>query len=179
MSDYYWQTDLPTKQTMDYIVQIRYSAHTVENNHLLGEIQRLNLWVANPKMRHHCYIPGIYLDHVTKFLYRYYILIRLFEKFKGRRQSRFVKFLPHLKRIIVHLDNVIESLLRPSKETTIEMLETLPCINFDEYLLTEFLIGRHDPDVIEQFRSRCPTNLERMNPEGLGMISLPFLLLWH
>lgn len=171
MSDYYWQTELPTKLNMDYIVQIRYSVHVMEDDDFLAEIKRTNLWNRRPKIKHHCYIPGHYLDHVNRFLYRYYILIRLFGKFQYSRGGKFARFIPTLKRIIVHLDNVIESLIRPSKEETKEALKTGFCRNFDEYLITEFLIGRHNPEIINEFRSRCPKNLERINLESLGKLS--------
>ncbi|KAI5997365.1 hypothetical protein EDD15DRAFT_2194464 [Pisolithus albus] len=139
MSDYYWPRSVPSELHRDYIFQVRYSMKETDDGDV-SEIVVRNLHDAVPMDQHHVFFPKFYDRLLRMTLWTYYLYINLYERFRRRRQKKFKSFFPHLLKCIVHLDN-----------------------NFNEYLITDFLLGRHDPDTLNMFRSRCPINIERMS----------------
>ncbi|KAI6154552.1 hypothetical protein BKA82DRAFT_4010387 [Pisolithus tinctorius] len=145
MSDYYWQPSKATDTQMDYITQVWYTLHPVPGNRAIMEIKQSNLNDDEITASHRAFIPIFYGTHVTLFLWRYYLLIELYLRFETNTGDKFKAFLPTLISNIVHLDNVIESLIRPCLNVPLAELPDYRSKNFDEYLVTEYLIGRHDP----------------------------------
>ncbi|KAI5989781.1 hypothetical protein F5J12DRAFT_786591 [Pisolithus orientalis] len=139
MSDYYWQPSKATDTQMDYITQVWYTVTS-------GAWQQGNYGnqTKQPeRRRNHCIASG----HLSPYsmVLMYYLLIELFLRFKENTDDKYMEFLPTLISNIVHLDNVIESLIRPCLNVPLAELPDYRSNNFDEYLVTEYLIGRHDP----------------------------------
>ncbi|KAI6139417.1 hypothetical protein BKA82DRAFT_4020178 [Pisolithus tinctorius] len=59
----------------------------------------------------------------------------------------YMNFCPTLLRNIVHLDNVIKALICPSIGLKENDIPTHHCPSFEEFLVTEYLIGQHDPEL--------------------------------
>lgn len=168
MSDYYWPTRQPTPLQIDYILQVRYSLHEVNDDRGISEIRMVNLNDEDQTPTHHVYIPKVYQKDVKRLLWRYYLLLKLYIRFQTRKAKVFLDFLPHLEKIIVHLDNVVESFFRPCGLYTDDEMGAHRSANFEEYLITEFLIGNHQPAIVNEFRYRCPHNIERMTLQICG-----------
>ncbi|KAI6029953.1 hypothetical protein PISMIDRAFT_24001 [Pisolithus microcarpus 441] len=167
MSDYYWPKTVPSEIHKDYIFQIRYSIKETEHEDV-SEIVVRNLHDAVPTDKHHAFFPQMYDKILRMTLWTYYLYINLYEQFhRRRRQKKFKTFFPHLLKCIVHLDNVIESFIRPFMDVPLPEISNKYSQNFTEYLITDFLLGRHDPDTLKMFRSRCPKNIERMSTNDL------------
>lgn len=166
MSDYYWPLRKPTARLMDYITQMRYSVHPFNDE--ICEIKAVNFYHPVQTLKHHAFIPAFYYNHLLRFLWKYYLFIKLYTKFKNRKSEHYTHFYPTLGLMIVHLDNVIESLIRPCQDFSQDFLGSFRSANFNEYLITEFLISSHDPLSVNRFRSRCPVNIERMSLDNLG-----------
>ncbi|KAI6043188.1 hypothetical protein EDC04DRAFT_2600371 [Pisolithus marmoratus] len=133
---------------MDYIMQI-----TQKNFHD-------NVPVA----KHCCFIPSHYGLPVIVFLWKYYLYIGLYSQFHCCHQKK-KPFLPHLKRCIVHLDNVIEAFICPILSIPFDKIADYHSKSFDEYLIAETILGCHDPEAFKIFHSICPINIERMDAE--------------
>ncbi|KIO05400.1 hypothetical protein M404DRAFT_9077 [Pisolithus tinctorius Marx 270] len=151
---------------MDYITQVWYMLHPVPGNKAIMEIQQSNLNDDEITALPWAFIPVFYGTHVTLFLWRYYLLIELFEQFKKNSANKYTAFLPTLISNIVHLDNVIEFLICPCLDVPLAELPDYHSKNSDEYLVTEYLIGWHDPQSVNYFQAHCPTNLEHISMEG-------------
>ncbi|KAI6096127.1 hypothetical protein F5141DRAFT_1067849 [Pisolithus sp. B1] len=163
MSDYYWPIYLPTALHLDYITQIRYSVHIDDNPDAL-KIEMINLHHNRPVPEHRTFIPGYYDKYVHYLIWQYYLYIGLVKHFDRRRnQKKYKKFWPTLLKYIVFLDNVVEALIRPCLGISNNEIGDFHCKNFEEYVITELLLGHHDPKSILVFRSRCPINIERMS----------------
>ncbi|KAI5984885.1 hypothetical protein EDD15DRAFT_2374783 [Pisolithus albus] len=162
MSDYYWPRSVPSELHRDYIFQVRYSMKETDDGDV-SEIVVRNLHDAVPMDQHHVFFPKFYDRLLRMTLWTYYLYINLYERFRRRRQKKFKSFFPHLLKCIVHLDNVIEAFIRPLREISLPQISNHLSQNFNEYLITDFLLGRHDPDTLNMFRSRCPINIERMS----------------
>lgn len=113
-------------------------------------------------------MPDYYLDHFKRLLFRLNLCIRLWEENHGKKGKKVKGQLRSLVYIMCHLDNVVESTLRPSLEVSMDDIERWRCLNFEEYLVTEFLLGRHDPTTVHNFRSLTSRNIERIDLQGLG-----------
>ncbi|KAI6029947.1 hypothetical protein PISMIDRAFT_12478 [Pisolithus microcarpus 441] len=163
MSDYYWPMYHPTELHMDYITQIRYSINIDDNPDVL-KIEMVNLHQSQPTSEHRTFIPGYYDKYAHYLLWKYYLYISLFKKFNRRRnQKKYKKFWPKLSKYIVFLDNVVEAFIRPCLHIPNDDIANYRSKNFEEYLVTEFLLGFHDPQTIKFFRTRCPKNIEQMD----------------
>ncbi|KAI6140226.1 hypothetical protein BKA82DRAFT_4019519 [Pisolithus tinctorius] len=147
MSDYYWQQSLPTPLQIDYIKQIIYKVEYADPEETMVKVTSTNLYLKITEDR--VLLPG-----------RYFTFIKLF--FMEAQSKPYANFRPTLLRNIVHLDNIIEALIRPSIGMKEEDIPTHRCPSFEEFLVTEYLIGRHDPESVNNFRAHCPTNLERL-----------------
>ncbi len=92
----------------------------------------------------------------------------LYRKYYKRPPKMYKHFITRLPAILVHLDNVVESLLRPAVGLTINEVEDYRCPNFEEFLITEFLLGRHDPEIVQEYREAYDVNIERIHLDELG-----------
>ncbi|KAI5990549.1 hypothetical protein F5J12DRAFT_966595 [Pisolithus orientalis] len=160
MSDYYWQQSLPTPLQIDYIKQIIYKLEYVDPEQTMVKVTSTNLYLKITEDR--VLLPGHYFEFIQLFFWRYYLLMRLHLHFQKAQSKLYANFRPTLLRNIVHLDNIIEALIRPSIGMKEEDIPTHRCPSFEEFLVTEYLIGRHDPESVNNFRAHCPTNLERL-----------------
>jgi hypothetical protein len=109
-------------------------------------------------------MPQFYHDFVVRLLWRLYLLIKLYQKFHKRIGKKYKAFLPRLSKILVHLDNIVEALIRPAVGLSISEVANYNSRSFDEYLSTELLIGRHDSAIVQEFRGTYDINIERMDP---------------
>lgn len=173
MSDYYWPQNMPTALHINYIAQIKYTIHAT--NHDYFEVKQTNL--INGVTKHRVYLPEYYRLFFMKFLWRLYLALRLYSTFRNSQKKKVRSFRPQLLLIITHLDNVLEAIVRPAVNIEKEDISDWRNVNFDEYLITEFLLGRHDPATVETFRYGCKTNIERMNFADLGRQTIHFLIM--
>ncbi|KAI5999282.1 hypothetical protein EDD15DRAFT_2193944 [Pisolithus albus] len=168
MSDYYWPMYPPTELHMDYITQIRYSI-TIDDDPDVLKIEMVNLHHSRPTPEHRTLIPERYNKYAQSLFWKYYLYIALYNNFNRRRnQKRYKKFWPTLLKYIVFLDNVVEAFIRPCLDIRRDEIRNYRCTNFEEYNITEFLLGFHDPKSVKFFRSRCPENIERMALEDFN-----------
>jgi hypothetical protein len=170
MSDYYWQRDPVTELQKEYITQVKYTIHDVDRNTQIFEIKETNIKDTVPTATHRVYMPQRYRKYLKATFWRYYLLMELFRLYKTRHAKSFTKFLPTLVKNMAHLDNVIEATIRPLIDEDIKKVPQHTSRNYEEYLMTEFLIGRHDPNTVTQFRRQCPTNIERMSFTQFGKV---------
>lgn len=56
--------------------------------------------------------------------------------------------MPRLAQTLVHLNNVIEPLLHPMVDLPINEVKQYHSQNFEEFLITEFLLSQHEPTVM-------------------------------
>ncbi|KAI5984887.1 hypothetical protein EDD15DRAFT_2374786 [Pisolithus albus] len=167
MSDYYWPRSLPTELHKDYITQVRYSIRPADDEEVY-QIMQMNFHDDHPVKKHRCFFPCYYLVPLTDVLWKYYLYIGLYTRFRGSRQKKLKRFFPHLLKCIVHLDNVIEAFIRPILSVPLGEMNDYRSQNFDEYLASEIILGRHDPESFKIFRSRCPINIERMKIDDVA-----------
>lgn len=179
MSDYYWQQNMPTSLHLDYITQVKYTAHPLVDG--IFEIKQTNKHVK--ETTHRVNLPQRYHDFVMKVLWRLNLLVELYQTFCKRKAKKFTNFLPYLARILVHMDNVVEALIRPAVNLSMNEVKQYHSPNFHEYLITEYLIGRHDPAIVQQFRETYDMNIERIKLYHLGrvvsLLLLTCLLKWY
>lgn len=168
MSDYYWQHATVTEIQKEYVTQVKYTINDVEGNADVVEIKQSNVHDKVSVPIHRVYLPQRYRTYLVGTFWRFYLLIELFNWFKTRRGKKFANFLPSLIKNMVHLDNVIEATICPFVDKDLKTVAEDDCPNYEEYLITEFLIGQHDPKTVAQFREQCPTNIERMDYKMFG-----------
>ncbi|KAN0101314.1 hypothetical protein V8E55_001298 [Tylopilus felleus] len=164
MSDYYWPLAIPNATHLAYVTQIKYTVHPTTAGYF--EVRATNTTLNSTE--HRAWLPKYYVDHFMKFLFRFNLCIRLWHKYQGNKRKVIKKRLPRLIRIMCHLDNVGESIIRPSLSISTTDIERWRCTNFDEYLVTEFLLGRHDPTTVQEFRRTTRMNIERIPLQGLN-----------
>ncbi|KAI6140223.1 hypothetical protein BKA82DRAFT_4019516 [Pisolithus tinctorius] len=146
---------------MKYILQIYYRSEELADGTIRITCTNLNEEITE----HRTFIPSVYYKALIHTLWRYYLLIDLHVHFKRNPYKKYTEFRPHLLRNIVLLDNVLEALIRPCTLIERKDIEGFRSANFEEYLCTEYLVGRHDPDSVNYFRARCPINIERIKYE--------------
>ncbi|KAF8435842.1 hypothetical protein L210DRAFT_934798 [Boletus edulis BED1] len=158
MSDMYWPKAPPTPLHIDYIAQVQYSAHPVNSSYF--EVKETNL--HNGRIGHRVNLPEVYRTHFIRLLWRLSLVVALWNEFGANRKKKFVSFRAPLLRLMVFLDNVIEATIRPALIVdNADLLEwTNP--NFEDYLAAEFLLGRHEPFSLREFRLNIQTNIEKM-----------------
>lgn len=110
------------------------------------EVQQMKL---HDKRTEHCtYLPEQYREFLHKFLWHTGILMKLYLKFHKHPTKVFKSFMPRLTQTLVHLNNVIEPLLHPMVDLSINEVEQYHSQNFEEFLITEFLLSQHEPTVM-------------------------------
>ncbi len=164
MSDYYWPRDEVTPIHIDYIYQVKYTMDMLSAG--IFEVKQTNLYTNETE--HRVFLPGRYHEFLEKFIWRGEILMTLYRKYHKRPPKDYKPFLNRLPKIIAHLDNVLESLLRPAVGLSADEAKHYISPNFEEYLVTEFLLGRHDPDIVQEYRETYETNIERMTLEDIS-----------
>ncbi|KAF9232094.1 hypothetical protein BU15DRAFT_67768 [Melanogaster broomeanus] len=156
---------------LDYVPQLKYSI-SHEPNTPMAVIYEALPPTANPTFKTE--VPSSYYEHLRRFLWRYYLFSVLINKFNtGNTKKRVV--LPavatFLQEMVVMMDTVVEQLIMGCMEKGQELVPELRCQYFDDYLVTEFIVGRHDPESVEAWR-RKPVNriydLEWINPDKLN-----------
>ncbi|KIK73131.1 hypothetical protein PAXRUDRAFT_21195 [Paxillus rubicundulus Ve08.2h10] len=118
-------------------------------------------------------IPAAYYLHVQRFLWPYYLLTTLYQKFHNCAMvSRILTTAAagFLQRMQVMLDIVIEQLVMGCVALGENITPDTRIPYFNYYLVTEFVVGRHDPTSVDAWR-RNPENkdldLERIHPDTL------------
>ncbi|KAF9235429.1 hypothetical protein BU15DRAFT_64876 [Melanogaster broomeanus] len=156
---------------LDYVPQLKYSISHEPNTPMAVVYEALPP-TANPTFKTE--VPSSYYEHLRRFLWRYYLFSVLINKFNtGSTKKRIV--LPavatFLQKMVVMMDTVVEQLIMGCMEKGQELDPELRCQYFDDYLVTEFVVGRHDPESVEAWR-RKPVNriydLEWINPDRLN-----------
>lgn len=165
MSDYYWPSATPNATHISYVTQVKYTVHPTSRGYF--EVKATNTRINVTENR--TSLPAYYVDHFIKFLFRFNLCIRLWNTYHNHKTQTTKKRLPRLLRIMCHLDNVGESIIRPSLGVPKKEIKDWRCKNFEEYLVTEYLLGRHDPKPVQDFRCVTRTNIERVPLDGLGI----------
>jgi len=164
MSDYYWQHAEVTSLHIDYIYQVKYTLHHF--NPVIFEVKQTNIY--SNETEHRVFLPNLYHNLLSKVLWRGDILMMLYRKYLKRPPKMYKSFIYDLAKILVHLDNVVESLLRPAVGLSVNEAAEYRSQSFNEFLITEFLLGRHDPAAVQEYRETYDMNIERMNLEDFG-----------
>ena len=172
MSDYYWQRKVVTATQIDWVSQIRYSVHATDTPDLI-QVKETNINKKTPSVAHTVYLPSHYKDQVIHFLWRFYLLITLYDHYhKNKKTAEFARI---ILAYISHLNNVIEALIRPFQRALSIPGQTHPLPtansrswNFEEFLITEFLIRQHAHKYVRRLREGCPTPIEKMNWDDFG-----------
>ena len=170
MSDYYWIDDEPTELHLDYICQLQYMIHPVDD--LIFEVRSINRHDRTDS--HRTFLPMHYHAMLAKVLWRIALLIEFHENFKTNPAitHAYTSFHPRLLRLLVHLDNVIESLIRPAVGMGINEISRYHSRNFEEFIVTEIVLhGRHDPPALRAFRETYGINIERLKESDLSTFS--------
>ncbi|KAI5986962.1 hypothetical protein EDC04DRAFT_2614952 [Pisolithus marmoratus] len=155
--------------TIGFSSALGYSIQATDDEDVY-QITQKNFHDNVPVAKHHCFIPSCYGLPVIVFLWKYYLYIGLYSQFHCHHQKK-KPFLPYLKRCIVHLDNVIEAFICPILSIPFDKIADYHSKSFDEYLITETILGHHDPEAFKIFHSRCPINIERMDAEDFTDVS--------
>lgn len=159
MSDYYWPRSCITNLHKLYITQIRYSIHQDDD---CCCIKYTNILDEEPPQEH-TFVPTFYMDHIKRFFWRHYLVITLYEYYEEKKLPEYMQsFLPYLLKVIVHMDNVIESIIRPCQAIARSEMKNHRFRAFDDYVITEYIIGRHDPDIMDDYRDIAMFNIEQL-----------------
>ncbi|KIM69646.1 hypothetical protein SCLCIDRAFT_84672, partial [Scleroderma citrinum Foug A] len=149
MSDYYWPRSCITNLHKLFITQIWYSIHQDDD---CCCIKYTNILDEEPPQEH-TFVPTFYMDHIKRFFWRHYLVITLYEYYEEKKLPEYMQsFLPYLLKVIVHMDNVIESIIRPCQAIARSEMKNHRFRAFDDYVITEYIIGRHDPDIMDDYR---------------------------
>lgn len=162
MSDYFWPRSPITELHKSYITQIQYSIHQDDGG--CCPIKYMNLLDEKPSLEHHAYVPAFYKDHIKRFFWRHYLVITLYEHYEQKKLPKYMgsNFLPYLLNVIVHMDNVIESIIRPCQTIGRSEVKNYRSQDFEDYLIAEYIIGRHDPNTMDDYRDVAMSNIEQL-----------------
>ncbi|KAF8548597.1 hypothetical protein OG21DRAFT_1489269 [Imleria badia] len=157
MSNMFWPKVALKLLHVDYIMQIRYMVHPVNNEYF--EVKETNCSGATV---HRVNLPKVYQEHFKRLLWRLSLVITVHERLGGNRK-KFKAFHASLLYLMVFLDNVIETSIRPALHIDDDDLVGRSNNNLDNYLTTEFLLSHHEPLFLHVFRLRVETNIERIS----------------
>lgn len=114
-----------------------------------------------------CRFPRHYVPHLERFLWRYYLFYGLYEYFHVKQQSKLNQFgIGFFQRMLVMMNAVLGQLV-----TTCSKNPNSRSTYFDDYLVTEFIVGCHDPQSVDAWRKNpyhVNLDLERIPPDFLG-----------
>jgi len=124
----------------------------------------MNLLDEKPSLEHHTFVPAFYRDHIKRFFWRHYLVITLYEHYEQKKLPKYMgsNFLPYLLNVIVHMDNVIESIIRPCQTIERREVKNYRSQDFEDYLIAEYIIGRHDPNTMDDYRDVAMSNIEQL-----------------
>ncbi|KAF8833934.1 hypothetical protein BDN67DRAFT_985693 [Paxillus ammoniavirescens] len=112
-------------------------------------------------------VPTYYHPHIIQFLWHYYLLSFLRKASIKVLLAPAVEFIKHM---LVMLDTVLEQLLLRCKQHP-RLTHDFCVPAFDQYLVTEFVVGFHNPIQVEDWHNH-PENrdrdLEQIYPDTLG-----------
>ncbi|KIJ57460.1 hypothetical protein HYDPIDRAFT_35103, partial [Hydnomerulius pinastri MD-312] len=160
MSDYYWLQTV-TADRMSMIEQVWYYVVEIEQEDgtTSGDFVAVKYWNLNERKRYfRTNVPASYSQHLKEFLWREQTLMRIHSRIVGNKDEKaFSKF---IEKQIALMDEVVEQLLVPCMLEGGELLKDFRSPGFDEYLATEWHVGRHDPDSVNDFRDGSDVVLE-------------------
>ncbi|KAL4062019.1 hypothetical protein J3A83DRAFT_4196265 [Scleroderma citrinum] len=162
MSNYYWPQNTIIALHKDYMFQVLYTYNKTYDPGVI-QIKQMNHHNRVSQKSHHAFLPMVYEDHICHLLWRYYLLITLYQHFQTHQAKRYQRFLPKMIKMIAHLDNVIKAVIQPSLQIPFEWISKYCSSSFHEYLITKFLIGCHDHKMLQTFREGCPIYIQHMN----------------
>ena len=97
--------------------------------------------------------------------------MRLYLKYCKWAPKNMKSFITRLGKILVHIDNMIKSLLHPAVGLSVNEAEEYHSKSFEEYLIIEFLLGQHDPTIMQEYRETYDVNIQRMSLKDFGMFA--------
>src|SRR6266568_5430927 len=115
--------------------------------------------------------PRVYMDHLRRFLWRYYLFSGLYSQFHLSRKQLSHKGTSFLESMLVMMDTILEQLVVRCLRLGESLTTDTRFPYFDDYLVTEFVVGQHDPESVDAWRmdpAHVNHDLERINPEALG-----------
>jgi hypothetical protein len=118
-----------------------------------------------------CRFPRHYLPHLERFLWRYYLFFGLYDEFHIKRKVMNAIGVGIMERMLVMLDTVLEQLVLTCEALGDDVDPDTRVPYFDAYLVTEFIVGRHDPRSVDAWRENpdhTDLDLERIGPHELG-----------
>ena len=92
-------------------------------------------------------------------------------KYRKRALKNMKSLITRLGKILVHIDNTIESLLHPAVGLSVNKAEEYRSKSFKEYLIIEFLLGRHDHTIMQEYRETYNINIKQMSLKDFGMFT--------
>ncbi|KAF9230948.1 hypothetical protein BU15DRAFT_68747 [Melanogaster broomeanus] len=156
-------------EIIHYIPILRYSVDH-QPNEPMAIVYEARPPTATPTVK--TKVPGYYYTHLHCFFWRYYLFSLLHMEFNtGTTKKRLL--LPttagFMQRMLIMMDTVVEQLLG-CMELGDKLMPESRFHYFDHYLVTEFVVGRHEPDIVEDWRKELENynfDLERIDPELL------------
>ncbi|KIK72910.1 hypothetical protein PAXRUDRAFT_21444 [Paxillus rubicundulus Ve08.2h10] len=155
---------------LEFIPQLRYTVKH-EPGQPMATIHEASPPSATPTFK--TKIPAAYYLYVQHFLWWYYLLTTLYQKFHNCAMvSRILtttatRFLQWMQ---VMLDIVIEQLVMGCVALGENITPDTRIPYFNYYLATEFVVGCHDPTSVDAWRRKPENkdlNLERIHPDTL------------
>ena len=153
---------------LTFIPQLRYTIATQDKTHMATLYQAMPP-SAPPTFK--CKFPAHYFHHLERFLWRYYLFSALYEHSHLERKELTRTGAGFVERLLILLDTVLEQLVMSCANLDVDMHPGTRIAFFDDYLVTEYIVGRHDPASVDAWR-RNPDNvdldLESIGPDELG-----------
>lgn len=153
---------------LTFIPELRYSV-SVRGNEPVGLLYEAMPPSATPTIR--CKFPRHYVPHLERFLWRYYLFFALYDFFHLKRKQLNRLGLGFLQRMLVMMDTVLEQFVIAYSSLGDQHDHKTRIAYFDYYLVTEYVVGRHDPERVNTWRghpNHIDIDLERIAPESLG-----------
>lgn len=151
-----------------YIPLLRYTVFAPANEQL-GIL--FGAMPANSQPTVKCRFPRYYIPHLERFLWRYYMFFGVYDEFHLKRKQMTSVGLGFMQRMLVMLDTVLEQLVVTCEKRTNGMDPNMRVPYFDDYLVTEYIVGRHDHQSVDAWRrnqDNVDLDLERISPHELG-----------
>lgn len=117
-------------------------------------------------------IPATYYEHLQRFLWQYYMWYGVYRSLHLKSKLLSTTSISLFQHMLVLMDAVVEQLLLGCIALGKDLSEDSRIDYFDYYLTTEFVVGRHQPPIVEEWRRKVENrdlDLERIDPFRLGM----------